>query len=267
MEGEETDLEEAGEGTDGSLDNEDHEPGNRFAGVLAVILLAIWTGAKALMLALSIGGRGLVIATDGLLSVSLAWQGVRPRPVPRRSFPKGTREALYRLQSSRCVYCGRRLSLAPAMSHIDHITPLNQGGSHEMHNWQLLCPGCNTRKGDRNDHQFRAKYGALLSSQLGHMPDRTIRQAEFKRLSSRSADAVSYRRFKAGKYYTPVQKLNVGGAVVGAVVGGGIFWGIYELFTPQDASGLLLVCAMLGLATLAWIRLRAWFTGRNHEPD
>ena len=260
-------LEEAGESTEESLDREDSELGNRFVGVTAVILLAILTGTKALILALSVGGRGLVIATDGLIAASLAWQGVRPRPVPRRSFPKGTREALYRQQGGSCVYCGRRLSLAPAMSHIDHITPLNQGGAHEMYNWQLLCPGCNTRKGDRNDHQFRTRYGSLLSDQLGQMPDRTIRQAEFKRLSSRSADAVSYARFKAGKYYTPVQKLNVGGAVGGVVVGGGIFWGIYELFTPQDASVLLLVCVMLGVATWAWVRLRAWFTGRNHEPD
>ena len=267
LESGELDLEEAGESLGESLDREGPDPGNRFVGVLAVILLAIWTGTKALLLALSVGGKGLVIATDGLIAVCLSWQGVRPRPVPRRSFPKGTREALYRKQGSRCVYCGRRLTLAPAMSHIDHITPLNQGGAHEMYNWQLLCPGCNTRKGDRNDLQFRTRYGTLLSNQPGHMPDRTIRQAEFKRLSGRSADAASYTRFKAGKYYTPVQKLNVGGAIGGTVVRGGIFWGLYELFTPQDASGLLLVCVILGVATWAWVRLRAWFTGRNHEPD
>lgn len=260
-------LEEIAESAEKSLDREDSESGNRFVGVLAVVLLAIVTGVKALMLSLSVGGRGLVIATDGLIAVSLSWQGVRPRPVPRRSFPKGTREALYRQQGGRCVYCGCRLSLGPARSHIDHINPLNQGGAHEMYNWQLLCPGCNTRKGDRDDHQFRARYGSLLSNQPGHMPDRTIRQAEFKRLSSRSADAVSYSRFKAGKYYTPVQKLNVGGAVGGVVVGGGIFWGIYEIFTPEDASALLFACVMLGIATWAWVRLRAWLTGRNHEPD
>ena len=137
-----------------------------------------------------------------------------------------------------------------------------------MHNWQLLCPGCNTRKGDRNDHQFRTRYRSVLSTQPRHIPDRTIRQVEFKRLSSRSADADSYKRFKAGKYYTPVQKLNGrwrSGRFV--VSGGGIFWGLYELFTPQDASVLLLFCVMLGAATWAWVRLRAWVTGRNHEPD
>ena len=267
LEGGELDLEEAGESTEESTDREASESGNRFAGVLAVILLAVWTGIKALMLALSVGGKGLAIVTDGLIAASLAWQGVRPKPVPRRAFPKGTREALYRQQGSRCVYCGRRLSLAPAMSHIDHITPLNQGGAHEMYNWQLLCPGCNTRKSDRNDLEFRSKYGALLSLRQGHMPDRTIRQSEFKKVAAQSTDAVSYSRFKAGKYYTPVQKLNVGGAVGGIVVGGGIFWGIYELFTPQDASGLLIFCVMLGVSTWAWVRFRAWTTGRNHEPD
>ena len=261
------DSEEVAQNTVESFDRKDPQPGNQFVGVLAVALLAIQTGTKALLLVLSVVGRGLTVATDGLIAASLAWQGVRPRPVPRRSFPKGTREALYRKQGRRCVYCGCRLTLGPARSHIDHITPLNQGGAHEMYNWQLLCPGCNTRKGDRNDHQFRTRYRSLLSDQLGHMPDRTIRQAEFKRLSNQAADVKAYTRFKAGKYYTPVQKLNVGGAVGGAVVGDGIFWGTYELFTPQDSSGLLFFCVMLGAATWVWVRLRAWSTGRNHEPD
>lgn len=260
-------FEEPTEGAEESQKRGNSEPDNRSAGVLVAAVLAVQAGAKALLLVLSVMGRGLIVATDGLIAASLAWQGVRPRPVPRRSFPKGTREALYREQGRRCVYCGCRLTLAPAMSHIDHITPLNQGGAHELYNWQLLCPGCNTRKGDRNDHQFRVKYGSLLSDQKGHMPGRTIKQAEFKKLSGWSADVNTYTRFKAGKYYTPVQKLNVGGAVGGGAVGGAMFWAGYELFTPQDASGLLLVCVILGVATWAWVRLRAWATGRNHEPD
>lgn len=219
----------------------------------------------ALLVVMGFVGRGVVFATDGIITAALAWQGVRPRPVPRRSFPKGTREVLRRRQNDRCVYCG--CNVKRAISHIDHITPLNQGGPHVMANWQLLCQSCNTRKGDRNDQQFRYRYRALLSSQQGDIPVRTIRKREFDRITRQYADASSYRNFKAGKYYTPAQKVNVGGIVAGVVVGGGVYWGAYELFSPSDPGNLVTVCFLLAVATWGWVWLRAWYTGRHRETD
>ena len=49
-----------------------------------------------------------------------------------------------------------------ALSHIDHITPVAQGGANARDNMQLLCPGCNTRKGDRTDQEFRYRYRSLI---------------------------------------------------------------------------------------------------------
>ena len=99
------------------------------------------------------------------------------------------------------------------------------------------------------------------------MPARTVRQSEFKRLTGQTRDIASYRNFKAGKYYTPAQKINVGGIVAGVVLGGLLFWLTYEAFTPEDASPLAFVSVVLGVATWAWVRLRAWYTGRDQEVD
>ena len=47
-------------------------------------------------------------------------------------------------KEGRCGKCGKQEDLT-----IDHIIPLSKGGAkHGMHNLQVLCKECNTRKGD-----------------------------------------------------------------------------------------------------------------------
>ncbi|MDP9346364.1 MAG: HNH endonuclease [Actinomycetota bacterium] len=41
-----------------------------------------------------------------------------------------------------CAFCGR-----PA-AHLDHITPISQGGTDAPSNLQALCAECNLSKGD-----------------------------------------------------------------------------------------------------------------------
>ena len=232
---------------------------------LATVGLAARTGLKALSLALRVAGTGLVYATDGVITASLAFQGTRPKPVKRQRFAQGLRKTLYRGQGGRCVYCGRKLQMA--LSHIDHITPVAQGGTNARDNMQLLCPGCNTRKGDRTDQEFRHRYQELIPLNRGAMPARTVRQSEFKRLTGQTRDVTSYRHFKAGKYYTPAQKVNIGGIVTGVVLGGLLFWLTYEASAPNDASPLAIASVVLGFITWTWIKLRAWYTGKDQEVD
>ena len=227
--------------------------------------LAARTGLRALLLALRVAGTGLVHATDGVITTSLAFQGTRPRPVKRQRFSPELRRELHRAQGGRCVYCGRKLQMA--LSHIDHITPVAQGGPNARDNMQLLCPGCNTRKGDRTDQEFRHRYRSLIPVTRGAMPARTVRQSEFRRVTGQTRDVDSYRNFRAGNYYTPSQKVNIGGIVAGVVLGGLLFWLTHRAFTPEDASTLALVSAVLGVVTWAWVRLRAWYTGRDQEVD
>lgn len=56
------------------------------------------------------------------------------------------RERLFRL-SQDCAYCNRRLYLDtlqsdPAKATLDHIVPLDSGGSHKVENMALACPRC-----------------------------------------------------------------------------------------------------------------------------
>ena len=50
-------------------------------------------------------------------------------------------------QGGRCAGCGRDLRVVGY--HVDHVVPLARGGLNVVGNLQLLCPGCNLRKGDR----------------------------------------------------------------------------------------------------------------------
>ena len=62
------------------------------------------------------------------------------------------RDALYKKQQGRCIACRRKMP--KDVFHIDHILPVAEGGTNEVRNLQLLCPTCNTRKGQRDNNEF-----------------------------------------------------------------------------------------------------------------
>ncbi len=50
---------------------------------------------------------------------------------------------------SRCEYCGMHQALQGGTFHVEHIIPSSRGGSSDLGNLALACPGCNLRKSDR----------------------------------------------------------------------------------------------------------------------
>ena len=209
---------------------------------------------------------GSLAAADAIIALSLMRKGARPKPGTRTAWPKGLRERLHREQNGLCMYSRDKLSLTiVGATHIDHIVPVNQGGTNDRDNLQLLCAGCNLRKSDRSDAEFRHRYRSLLPQQRTSMPSRRIKQSEFRALTRTTADADTYTRFKSGKYLTSAQKVNSGSLVTGAAIALAIFITFNQALNPQDASALLLASLAIGAAAGLGVRARAWYTGKDQE--
>lgn len=62
-----------------------------------------------------------------------------------------------RMRAKKQVLCYWCNTVVKSMSvHIDHIKPLNGGGSHSMENLCISCPACNLRKGAKSVEQWNA---------------------------------------------------------------------------------------------------------------
>ena len=193
-------------------------------------------------------------------------KGARPKPGTRIAWPKGLRERLHREQNGLCMYSRDRISLnIVGASHIDHIIPVNQGGTNDRENLQLLCSGCNLRKSDRSDAEFRHRYRSLLPQERGRMPSRRIKQSEFRAVTRNTPDADTYLRFKAGKYLTSAQKVNSGSLATGATIALAIFVAFNQALNPEDGSALLLVSLAIGAVAGLGVRARAWYAGKDQE--
>jgi len=55
------------------------------------------------------------------------------------------------LVASACAYCGTTENLT-----LDHVLPLSRGGAHRIENLVAACKPCNSRKGARDELEFRA---------------------------------------------------------------------------------------------------------------
>lgn len=59
---------------------------------------------------------------------------------------------LYDQQRGECANCSAALS---DRYHVDHFVPVSLGGSDWPHNLQLLCPGCNCGKSNKDPLEWR----------------------------------------------------------------------------------------------------------------
>ena len=75
------------------------------------------------------------------------------------------RQEILKRDDFRCLYCGS------AATHIDHVTPLDKGGSDEPNNLASSCATCNLRKATQDAKQFIERQSAkkyLKSNFLKH---------------------------------------------------------------------------------------------------
>ena len=61
----------------------------------------------------------------------------------RKSIPKSIREAKY-AETINCHYCGKKT--VKRERHLDHIVPVESGGTNDPANLVVACKVCNTKK-------------------------------------------------------------------------------------------------------------------------
>ena len=77
------------------------------------------------------------------------------------SFTPAQIDDLYRMQKGLCAEPSCRCRLR-GKYHIDHIIPLDLGGTSWITNLQLLCPSCNRRKSNKDPIAWAQENGRLL---------------------------------------------------------------------------------------------------------
>lgn len=86
---------------------------------------------------------------DRLKSMVFRKKGIVKRPP---YLPKWLRNAVFHRDKGRCQICTKDLTglLRPEFDiHLDHMLPLEQSGTNDPTNFQLLCESCNTSKGKK----------------------------------------------------------------------------------------------------------------------
>jgi len=62
---------------------------------------------------------------------------------------RNIRQTILNRDNNTCYYCG-----IPTATTVDHLTPLNKGGTHSIHNLVAACKKCNFSKGDRTEEEY-----------------------------------------------------------------------------------------------------------------
>ena len=188
-------------------------------------------------------------------------------PARRIRFPNELRQRIRQQQGSLCMYCGIRLSRGNL--HIDHIYPVEHGGSNAESNLQALCASCNIRKGVQTDSEFRERYRPLLSLVLvgSHPtpPPTRIAQSRFREITIRTTQADATRARRTAIFRTPRQKISGGSTTTGIVAGVVWFFAIPIIFGGNsDAVAYLALFGgiVVGLAVAGGLFWRAKYTGR-----
>ena len=193
-------------------------------------------------------------------------QGARAvAPTMRVNFPPELRERVRQSQGRKCVYCG--VTLNRTNFQVDHIFPVEFGGSNAESNLQATCGSCNSRKGVQTDKEFRERYAAVLPAN-NRPPATRIPQARFTSITQRTTQAESTRARRRAVYVPPSTKV-----VGGSLIGGAIVWAVWFLifnallgfFGPTGEQIAAYSGLVVGIAAVVGLIWRGKVTGRMND--
>ena len=105
---------------------------------------------------------------------------MRKRTEERIFFPWSVKEPLMDETGGVCAHCGAPLDRYGNMT-VDHVIPLNRGGTNDPENLTVLCEGCNQAKSDMviPPMQWYAYLPAARRRSLQKMLDQYIKDTDF----------------------------------------------------------------------------------------
>lgn len=108
----------------------------------------------------------------------------------RTPIPAATRQKVYEKYNGCCAYCG--MSLEYKDMQVDHLHPVQKGGSNELSNLMPACRSCNHYKESFTLEQFRERMSKTLE---------TFRTSPLARLSARYGTAFIYAPWNKHFYF------------------------------------------------------------------
>ena len=85
-----------------------------------------------------------------MIAALLAWRALRTNQSKR------FRREVWLHAQGYCQHCGAYIPM-DGNFEVDHVIAWSRGGLTTLGNSQLLCPTCNRRKGNRDDHFFKLR--------------------------------------------------------------------------------------------------------------
>jgi len=76
---------------------------------------------------------------------------------PRIHIPRDAKKAVFERNNYQCQSC-HKIDISAKSLQVDHIIPLDKGGTNDLSNLQTLCAKCNREKSAKLDPRFRRLY-------------------------------------------------------------------------------------------------------------
>ena len=127
---------------------QNEKEGNSMTGVLPDPFISVLMIGTILLFIVGITTRGVKTYTKKLSGNSPKLVSSSPKYQRIRTpIPGVLRHEVFKRDGYKCVECGAKNN--DTTLHIDHKTPIAQGGTDELDNLQTLCGKCNLAKSNR----------------------------------------------------------------------------------------------------------------------